>query len=364
MDRPGIETADPRASIAATLRTALIIAGFGILFWLLSDILLLVFTAVLLAVLLRGVALMLHRVIHLPVGVSLALVTLLSLAGAAGFVLVIGQRFANEGQQLVAALSGFTQHLRQQYGGTPWAQALQKLIGSGHGINLAAAPRVLTATFGTVGGLVLLLVMTLYLAAAPGPYVNGTIRLIPLFYRERARTIMEEVGRTLRFWMLGQLISMATVGVLSTVGLMLLHVPLFVALGVLAGLLTFIPYLGAILAGIPAAIIASTQGPEMILWVVLLYAGCHVIEGYVVSPLVSRRTVHLPPAITLVSISAFGALFGFMGVLIATPLAAAIIVLVREIYVRDILGDRSPEQPEAPRQARAAVTAQPVNGPA
>ena len=349
MDQRGTQMADPKASIAATLRTALIIAGFGILIWLLSDVLLLVFTAVLLAVLLRGTAAILHRALGLPVGIWLALVTLLAIAGAAGFLVLLGQRFADEGQQLLLALTSFVQHLREHYGGTTWAQTLRKVIGSGHGINLApVAPKVLTATFGTVGGLVLLLVTTLYLAAAPRPYITGAIRLIPLFYRERAAMIMDQLGRTLRFWMAGQLISMATVGVLSTVGLMLLHVPLFVALGVLAGLLTFIPYLGAILAGVPAAIIASTQGPEMIIWVVLLYIGCHLIEGYVVTPLVTRRTVDLPPAITLVSISAFGALFGFMGVLIATPLAAVIIVLVREIYVRDILCDHRPELETGP----------------
>ena len=340
MDSYNIEDQDPKRSIAHTLRAALIAAGAAILLWRVSDILLLVFTSVLLAVLLRGFAEMLRRAIRLPIGLSLLLVTLLILGAIAGFGYFIGQRFAGEGQQLAQALAGFFQHAQQQYGNTFWGKALRHLAGSGSAVSIGPlAPKVLSATFGTAGGLVLLVVMTLYLAAAPGPYINGTIRLVPLFYRDRAGDIMARIGRTLRLWMLGQLVSMATVGVLATIGLMLLHVQLPVALGVLAGLLTFIPYLGAIFAAIPAVIIASGQGAETILWVVLLYVGCHLVEGYLVSPLVTRRTVHLPPAVTLVAISAFGAMFGFLGILVATPLAAVIIVLVQQIYVRDILGD-------------------------
>jgi predicted PurR-regulated permease PerM len=138
--------------------------------------------------------------------------------------------------------------------------------------------------------------------------------------------------------MLGQLIDMAVVGVLSTLGLALLGIPLPLALGVLAGLFTFVPYLGAVLAGIPAVIVASTVGPAAILWVVLLYTGCHVVDGYLVSPLVSRRTVRLPPAVTVLSMAVLGELYGFLGVLIATPLAALVIVLVKELYIRDFLG--------------------------
>ena len=110
----------------------------------------------------------------------------------------------------------------------------------------------------------------------------------------------------------------------------------------LAEFLTFVPHLGAILAGIPEVIVASTVGPSTILWVVALYCGCHLVEGYLIAPNVTCRMVNLSPAITLLSISILAEFYGILGALIATPLTAAVIVLVHEIYVRDMLGDKPP----------------------
>lgn len=336
---------DARSSIAATLRIGLIVLVFAVLLWLLADIVLVIFTAVLLAVLLRGIARIVTRRIGLPVGVSLAIVTVLIVIAVAGFSFWVGPRFAHEGKQLLGEVSGFVKHMRQQYGNTGWGRmvenafAVQKSGGAG-----PSATRLLTITFGTLGGLLLILVTALYLAAAPQPYMSGSIRLVPLSYRERAFEIITELGHVLRWWMLGQMIDMAVVGVLATTGLFLLHVPLPIALGILAGLLTFIPYVGAVMAGIPAVIVASTMGPATVLWVILLYLICHTIEGYLIAPLVMRRTVELPPALTVLSMSVLGTIYGFLGVLIATPLTAAVMVLVREIYVRDMLGDQNPDE--------------------
>jgi predicted PurR-regulated permease PerM len=140
------------------------------------------------------------------------------------------------------------------------------------------------------------------------------------------------------------MIDMLVVGALATAGLFLLHVPLPIALGILAGVLTFVPYLGAIMAGIPAVIVALTVGPSTVLWVIILYLICHTVEGYIVAPLVMRRTVKLPPALTVLSMTILGVIYGLFGVLIATPLTAAVMVLVREIYVVDMLGDRHSDE--------------------
>lgn len=329
-----------QAGTAGTLRLALALVAAGVVVWALSDAVLLVFAAILLAVLLRAAARVLSRLTHLPVRLSLAISTLVIVLAGAAFGYTLGPRFVTEGQQLIQEIYGYAGHLRQTYGSTPWARMLENNLGQG-GISIEPlAPKLLTITFGTAGGIFLLVITALYLAISPELYLNGLIRLVPLGRRARAHEILGALGHTLRFWMLGQLIDMAVVGVLATIGLLLLHMPLPIALGVIAGLLTFIPYLGAILAGIPAVIVASTQGASTILWVVLLYTFCHSIEGYVVAPLVTRRTVDLPPAVTVFSMSILGALYGFLGVLVATPLTAAIILLVREIYVRDVLGDR------------------------
>jgi predicted PurR-regulated permease PerM len=330
---------------ARTLQIIAFVVVLGLVLWALSDLVLLVFAAVLLAVMLRGAAELLARLIRLPNSVALALVVLIVTAAVLGFAWFAGPRFVAEGQQLAKELYSYAGQIQQHYSNSFWGRLLKHAMSSQDGIGIAPlAPKLLTVTFGTFGGAVLLAVTTLYLAISPMPYMRGIVLLVPPAHRPRAEQIMAQLTHTLRYWMVGQLIDMAVVGVLSTLGLTLLGIPLPLALGVLAGVLTFVPYLGAILAAIPAIIIASTTGLTAILWVILLYAGCHFIEGYVVSPLVSRRTVHLPPAVTVLSMALLGELFGFPGVLIATPLTAAIIVLVKELYVRDALGTDPDEE--------------------
>ena len=306
------------------------------LLWTLSDVVMLVFAAILLAVLLRGAALLLARYTRLPVGGALAVIILLLVSVCGGFGWYFGPRFVSEGQQLLLQIQHYAGHLQQDQGF--WGRLARRAMAAKGDFAIAPlAPKVLTMTFGTGGGILLLLATTLYLAISPDLYLHGIIRLLPVPRRRRAEDIAFQLCQTLRYWMLGQLVDMGVVGVLSMTGLALLGIPLPLALGVLAGLLTFVPYVGAILAGIPAVILASTVGKLAVLWVVLLYTGCHLVEGYLVAPLVSRRTVALPPAVTILAMAVLGELFGFMGLLLATPLAAAVILLVREIYVRDYL---------------------------
>jgi predicted PurR-regulated permease PerM len=180
------------------------------------------------------------------------------------------------------------------------------------------------------------------------------VRLFPLSYRARAREVLNEIGCTLQWWLLGQAIDMAVVGVLTGIGLFLLGVPLALALAVLAGLFTFVPYFGPIVSAIPAIIVAATISWSKVLWVIVIYLICHGIEGYVVAPFVQRRTVELPPAVTILSMAVMAALFGALGLMVATPMVAAILVIVREVYVRDILGD--PDADLAPVVQRTPIS--------
>ncbi len=148
---------------------------------------------------------------------------------------------------------------------------------------------------------------------------------------------------------------MLVVGTMAAVGLLLLGVPAPYALGVVAGLLTFIPYLGAVAAGVPAVLVAITVGWTTALWTVGVYTACHLVEGYIVAPLVQRRLIHLPPALTILSMTVMGALFGILGVILGTPLAALGLVLVREVYVKDTLGDNIHSAGTAPANWKRRV---------
>jgi predicted PurR-regulated permease PerM len=140
--------------------------------------------------------------------------------------------------------------------------------------------------------------------------------------------LLIEIVHALRWWLLGQLIAMAVIGVTTGVVLTLLGVPGAVLLGIQAGLLNFIPYLGAFLAAIPILLAAASQGMTTLVWVAVAYVVIQIIEGYIMTPLILKRTVHVPPVVTLASLMIFGALFGSPGLAMATPLAAALRVIV------------------------------------
>ncbi len=335
-----------------------IAAALILLVWLLSDIVLLIFLAVLIAVMLRGAADWAARHTGAPERVMLAVVTLAVAAFLVGFLYVVGPRLVSQSQDLWTQLQQQVTHLRAQYGDTPWGHAIfARLSPSGAVQSHIAvyAGSVATSTLGGLATTFVLIATALYFAISPGLYIDGLVRLFPLPYRPRARDVLLDIGETLQWWSLGQLIDMSVVGVLTGIGLFILGVPLALALAVLAGLFTFVPYFGAIIAAVPAMLVALTVSWQDSLWVLAIFLGCHSIEGYVVSPLVQRRTVDLPPAASILSMTILGTIFGPLGVILGTPFAAALLVTVREVYVADVLGDsqtaRVGNQPSRPAPA-------------
>jgi predicted PurR-regulated permease PerM len=212
-----IRQGDAPLSVAAQI---LLLLGAGALLWALSDVVLLVFAAVLLAVLLRGTAELICRVTGLPVTLCLALVAGLAFLFAFAFGWLFGPRFVAEEQQLVTEILGYTRHIQERYANSFWIQALRRATSGQGSLALGPlAPKLLTVTFGTVGGLFLLIITALYLAVSPRLYLDGLVLLAPTGQRSRTREILHLLGQALRNWMLGQLIDMAVVGVLATLGL-------------------------------------------------------------------------------------------------------------------------------------------------
>lgn len=328
--------------VAGTLRAIAIAAAVILAVWLLSDIVLLIFLAVLIAVILRGIANWASH--HTGIGerLMLAIVTLIIFALMAGFLIYLGPRLTSEAQDLWKTLQQQIGAWREQYGDTGWGRLVFQQLSPSQAMQGNVSKYVGSAVTFTFGGLLtgfVLMVTALYFAISPMLYVNGVVRLFPLRYRPHALHVMLDIGSTLRWWSLGQLIDMAVVGVITGVGLSLLGIPLALALGVLAGLFTFVPYFGTIASAIPAIAVALTQGWQAALWVLVIFLVAHGIEGYIVSPLVQRRTVELPPALTILSMTVLEAVFGPLGVILGTPVAAVLLVSVREAYVGQVLGD-------------------------
>ena len=347
MDARTSEARPPFVSRITLARIA-IVAAAVVLIWALSDVVLLIFFAVLLAAVLRGAADWLAARTGGHVGLMLTLVVLVIVALLVGFAFWIGPELTRESSDLVRRLSEEWNSLRQRLAGTPIGHSLAQRTSAAPQQNIVerlAAPfeSVLGVSLRTLAGFIVLVVTSLYFAAAPDVYVRGVLHLVPIPYRPRVQQVMEETAHMLRLWLLGQLVDMLAVGILAAVGLRLVGVPVPYALAVLAGLLTFVPYFGAIVAGIPAVLVALTVSVPTALWTLGVFTLCHCVEGYVVSPLVQRRLVELPPALTVLSMTVMAALFGAMGVIVGTPVAVAGLVSVRMLYVGDFLGDHEPE---------------------
>jgi predicted PurR-regulated permease PerM len=194
------------------------------------------------------------------------------------------------------------------------------------------------AALGALVNAAIVLSVGLCLAADPRLYKSGLLRLLPPERRPRAREVLTQLGSTLRRWLVGRLVLMFVNAALTWAGLSLLGVPLALTLGLLAGLLNFVPNVGPVIAGVPAVLIALTESPQQAMYVLLLYVALQSVDSYIFTPLVQKRTVELPPALTITAQVLLGVLLGTFGVVFATPLMAAALVLVRMLYVEDVLG--------------------------
>lgn len=327
------------AAVAAVLTGALLLA-----LWFVADVLLLIFAAILVAVVLRAPTDRLRRVAPMPDGLALASVLVVTLLLVVLFGWFLGQAVAEQARQLAEQLPQVFESVRERVGRYEWVwEKFGSAEAAGNGAAVVGrGVQIVTVTFGAIVNLGLILFMAVLFAAQPSLYVKGALRLVPPARRARIGELFQRMGTTLTRWVVGQLCLMALVGVLSLIGLHLLGVDHAWALGALAGVLTFVPFLGPLVAAAVAVLVALASSPLLALYVALLYVGIQLLEG-LFEPLVQQRAVYLPPVLLIASQLAFGVLFGPLGVILATPIAAASIVAVRMLYMEDVLGERCSE---------------------
>jgi predicted PurR-regulated permease PerM len=200
-----------------------------------------------------------------------------------------------------------------------------------------------SSTVGVVGNVLMTCLLAVYFASEPRLYIRGLIKLFPKSRRHRVTQIVASVGETLRWWLIGKAGSMIFIGLLTWIGLSILGVPLALTLGLIAGLLSFIPNFGPIISAVPALLLAFIESPTTALYVLILYIGVQLVESNVVTPLIERETVELPPALTIIFQLALAVMVGGLGLILATPLLAVIMVVIQMVYIQDILGDKDTE---------------------
>ncbi len=317
------------------------------------EIWLYLFVSALIAVLLSGMRGWLSERTPLPDRLALAVVVLAILLGFGLLFIYIGPRIFEQIAQLTDQLPESTAQLEKQLRNTAWGERLldavdeipqvETLLQNGSMNIFSEVTGIFSRSLGILANLIIILFIGLYLAISPRLYIDGFIRLFPISARPRAHDILDDLARKLRWWLISRFISMFIIGFFITVGLMLLGMPLALALGVIAALLTFIPNIGPVLAIIPGLLTAALQGPQMILYVFLLYIGAQFVESYFITPIVEKRTVALPPALVMAAQLLLALLVGQIGVVLAAPLVVIAMVLVKSLYVRGVLKDRSVE---------------------
>jgi predicted PurR-regulated permease PerM len=192
---------------------------------------------------------------------------------------------------------------------------------------------------GVLSGTVILLAIAIFGAANPDLYRSGLLTLMPPARRERISEALAATAHALRWWFLAQIISMLALGVTVAVGLMIIGVDLWLSLGVLTGLLTFIPVLGPIIAGVPILIVGFAEGLQTGLIVLAFYLVVQNLEGNFLVPLIQHRVVNLAPVLLISVQVLMSTLFGLMGLVLAAPLTLVAMVLVKKLYVEDMLGE-------------------------
>jgi predicted PurR-regulated permease PerM len=309
-----------------------------LLTWQLVDLLLLVFASVLVAIFFRTLANFIAKRTAIPPSWSLAIAVVLVAVFFGLITTLFGTTIRQNVNTLIEELPAAWQAIRGRIGEVRWLvdaldRAGQALLTSNMMSRIGGA---LGAVMGALTNIFLVLFAGLYIAAQPGLYRAGFLKLIPPKDRARIDATLVRCGVFLRNWLLGQLIAMVVVGTLTWAGLQLLQVPSALALGLFAGLAEFVPILGPIAAAIPALIIAFSQDSRLALWVLAMFVVIQQLEGNVLQPIIQRRMVALPPAITLFAVLAFAILFGAMGALLATPLSVVTLVLIQDLYIAPI----------------------------
>lgn len=329
------------------IRRALIVLTLASLFllaWLLRELLLTLFGAVVVATIFRSIADRICRLIKVGEGVAVALAILLVLVIIGSLAALFGTHVTQQVETLDRTLPAAWASFEQRVDALGLGDQLRRLAegfrqSSG---SFASLTQAALSIGNAIAGLLIILFGGIYLAVQPRLYKIGAIKLIPAAKRPLVDEAMGESETALRLWLKGQLMAMVAVGLLTWFGLWLLGMPSAMVLGLIAGVLEFIPFLGPLLAAIPGVLLALAVSPDLALWVMLVYFLVQQLEGYVVTPLIQQYEVKLPGVILLFAVFGFGILFGVLGVILAAPLTVVLYVLVKRLYVIEALDTATP----------------------
>ncbi len=348
----------PFARRAAPLLLVVAAAALGLLALRLAGLLLLLFIALLIAIYLAALTDLAVRWLRLPRPLLLALAILGTLAAIAGVAALVAQPVGVQTQELVAAVpryladldklvAGWVQRvplLRRAGLGSPETGLVSALLQEGVGFVRRGIIPTAAATGVVLVEAVTVLFMAVYLSIQPAIYQEGVLALVPPRERSFARAILRDVVATLRSWVGAQLLAMVVLATLTGLGLWALRVPYWLAFAVFTGFVALIPFFGTLFSTVlPALLVLPERGPVGALAVASIGVVVHLIEANLVSPLIMRHRVALPPVLTILSVLVAAELGGLLGMVVAVPALATVVVLVRHLLIHRVYDERGGE---------------------
>ncbi|TXF77697.1 AI-2E family transporter [Chryseobacterium sp.] len=317
------------------------IFSFTILFLLFINstfnVLLLVLAGSLIAIFLRAISSMIQRKTKWKEGVCVAISITFTLLTAAALFWLIGAKVQAQTVELIDTLPKTITNIKDKLNDSSIGEKIVDRITSNKAVDKAQvfAGKFFQSTFGVLGDVYVVLFIGIFFTISPKTYTEGFVQLIPVKGQAKTKKVLDKLGEELRKWLKGKLFSMLVVFILTAVGLAILGIPLWLVLALLAGLISFIPNFGPLLALIPAVMVAFSQSPQTALLVVGLYVLIQFIESNFITTFIQQKLINMPPALVLIAQLFMGALTGGWGLVLATPLTLIVMVLVQELYIKN-----------------------------
>lgn len=339
--RGAVPREDSAGSFPGRVLGAIALLAFVVLVWQLRSVVLLAFAGILFGIVFDSGARLIER--WLPIGhvLSLALATIV-IVGLAGLAMAIfGREVVHQVTDLIARLPAAWAALEASVGTRDLVQAVRENLGRvmpDGGTVLAALRYLIGSITGAASGFALALLGGIYLAARPDLYRRGFLLLFPQRHVDRVGASLDATRNALQDWLLGQLLSMTVTATAIALGLSFIGVPSALALGLICGLMGFVPMIGPLLGALPGVLVALTVGGDVLVQTIILYVIVQQLAGSVIEPMIMHHTVNVPPAVTLFGLFAVGAVLGPVGVLLGGPIIVTVHVLTRQLYVKGYLG--------------------------
>lgn len=316
-----------------------IVALTVVVLWILKaifSVLLLVLAGVLIALFFRGLSGIIQRKTHWKEKVCLAISMIGTLLLVAGMFWLIGAKVQQQTVELMETLPSTVESAKEKVSQSEVGQKIIEKMSSQKSMEKAQglAGKFFSTTFGVFGDVYVILFIGIFFTISPTPYVEGMIALVPPKGRKKARDVLDKVADHLKGWLKGILFAMFVVFVLTAIGLGIMGMKLWLVLALLAGLISFIPNFGPLIALVPAVLVALMEGPQMALMVAGLYLLVQVVETNFITPLIQQKLIDLPPALIILTQVVMGVLSGGWGLVLATPLTVIVIVVIQELYVK------------------------------